>query len=64
MNFKENLKNLRIKNNLTQKELSQILNIPLGNIRNWEQGFSAPKKLETLEELTKILNCDYNELLK
>ena len=62
MNFKENLKNLRIKNNLTQKELSQILNIPLGNIRNWEQGFSA--KLETLEELTKILNCDYNELLK
>lgn len=63
MNFKENLKKLRQKNNLTQEELGKRINKPLGTIRNWEQGYSAPKNLETLEELTKILNCDYNDLL-
>ncbi len=64
MNFKENLKNLRVKNNLTQKELCKILNIPLKTYTHYEQGESKTISFELLERLTKILNCDYNELLK
>lgn len=64
MEFKENLKKLRIKKGITQVELSKRLNVSLETIRRYEQGRAQPQKLEILEELTKILECDYNELLK
>ncbi len=64
MNFKENLKNLRTKQNLSRKELANKLNILQTAIRDWEQGLRQPRSLETLEHLTQILECDYNELLK
>lgn len=63
MNFKENLKLLRTKKNLTQPQLAKLLNIPLSTLRNWEQGKNQAS-YETLESLTQILECDYNELLK
>lgn len=63
MNFKENLKKLRKEQNLTRDELASSLNIAKGTLRNWEQGLYQPK-FEILEELTKILKCDYNALLE
>lgn len=64
LNFKENLKTIRESKKITQKELSELINIPLGTIRNWEQGYTEPKKLELLEKLKNILNCTYDDLLK
>ena len=63
MNFKENLKKLRIKKGLTQIELAKKLNISLETIRRYEQDRAQPQKLEILEQLTFILECDYNDLL-
>lgn len=63
MKFKENLKNLRVKNNLTQEQLSKKLEIATGTLRNWEQGIREPK-LKDLEKIIIVLNCDYNELLQ
>lgn len=62
MNFKENLKTLRTKKGYTQKELAKLLNVPLSTLRNWEQGKNQAS-YETLEQLTQILECDYNDLL-
>ena len=64
MNFKENLKTLRIKKGFTQEELAKLLNVSLETLRRYEQGRAQPQKLEILESLTQILECDYNELLK
>ncbi len=64
MNFKENLKSLRNKKGYTQEQLAKAINISLGALRDWEQGRKEPRNLITLEQLTEILECDYNELLK
>ena len=64
MKFKHNLKELRIKKGITQKELSKKLDISLETVRRYEQGRAQPQSLEVLEKLTIILECDYNELLK
>lgn len=64
MNFKENLKQLRIKKNLTQENISQMLCIGIKAYQAWEQGIREPRELQTLEQLTIILDCDYNALLK
>ncbi|MDE6242320.1 MAG: helix-turn-helix domain-containing protein [Anaeroplasmataceae bacterium] len=64
MNFRENLKELRIKSNLTQQQLSNLLKIPLKTYRHYEQGESKTISFELLEKLTQVLNCSYNELLK
>lgn len=64
MNFKENLKKLRNLKSFTQEELANLLNVSLETIRRYEQGRAQPQKLEILEQITQILDCDYNELLK
>lgn len=63
MNFKTNLKILRKKSNLTQVQIAKLLDVSKTTIANYEQGIKEPK-LKTLEVLTEILNCSYDELLK
>lgn len=68
MNFSQNLKDLRIKNQLTQEELASIISsngfkITKFTIRDYEQNKTQPK-FETLEILTTIFNCSYDDLLK
>lgn len=36
------IKQIRLKAEISQKKLSQITNIPLSTIRSWEQGFRTP----------------------
>ncbi|MDE7101089.1 MAG: helix-turn-helix domain-containing protein [Anaeroplasmataceae bacterium] len=63
MNFKENLKSLRKNANYTQQKLAELLHVTKTTIANYEQGVKEPK-LKTLEELTIILSCSYDDLLK
>lgn len=68
MNFSKNLKELRIKRDLTQETLanhisSQGFKITKFTIRDYEQNKTQPK-FETLEIIKEILNCSYDDLLK
>ena len=63
MNFSKNLKELMIKNNLKNIELARLLKIDRANITYYLNGDKMPS-YEKLEELTLILNCSYDDLLK
>lgn len=68
MNFSQNLKELRIKKNLTQEQLASLIcsygiRITKFTIRDYEQNKTRPK-FETLELLKRILDCTYDDLLK
>ena len=57
------LKELRIKKEITQKELSKKLNVKQNTISQWETGERLPRA-DKLFKLAKILNCTVDELLK
>lgn len=65
MNFKQNLKNLRESRGLTQYDMAKLLDMDINTYRYMEQEKKESKTIafKTLEDLTKILNCDYNDLL-
>lgn len=63
MNFKENIKNIRRQNNLTQQQLANALNVSLESIRNYEQGKREPNFI-ALEKIKNYFNCSYDDLLK
>lgn len=58
--FSDRLKVLRQKNNLSQKELAQILKVSTGTVGNWEVGLREPD-FNTLIKIANIFNvsCDY-----
>ena len=60
--FSERLKELRLNKQLTQKSLSNMLNISQGAYANWENGKREPN-FELLLELAKILNVSADYLL-
>ena len=62
ISFKEKLKLLRINNNLTQQQMSELLNITRQAYAKYEQGKREPN-FDTLKKIVKILNCSYNDLL-
>lgn len=57
----ENIKKLRIKKNLTQKELANKLFICRQSISKWEKGLSYPQ-VTIINDLIKVLECTYEEL--
>ncbi|MBR2480319.1 MAG: helix-turn-helix transcriptional regulator [Clostridia bacterium] len=48
----KNLKQIRLEKNLSQKDVSNALNIAVSTYANWEQGRRDP----SLEDLVKITN--------
>ncbi len=62
MEFNEKLKELRIKNNLTQEDLAEKLHISRQSISKWEQGINEPN-IEMLKKLSVIFDVSINELL-
>ena len=62
MSISENLRELRIKKNLTQEQLSKLVGLRLGQISKIERGESAPRA-DTIYKLMKALDCSANELL-
>ena len=62
MNFSEKLKELRLKNNETQQELANKLNISFQSISKWEKGLNLPS-IELMKELAKHYNVSLDYLL-
>lgn len=61
MTIGERIKELRIKNNLTQKDLADQLHVTFQTVSKWENNTNEPD-LATIKELSKILNCSINDL--
>ena len=62
MNFGKVLKELRIENGMTQKQLASKLNITDVSIRDWENRGREPS-YETLCKIAKIFDVTVGQLL-
>lgn len=60
--FSENLKSFREKNNLTQKELADKLNVNRVSYARWENGSREPN-METIKKIATTLKISVNDLL-
>jgi len=56
------IKEFRIKNNLTQKELADKLNISVSALSNYETGYNVPT-VSRLDEIAKALKVPLSELI-
>ncbi len=63
MGIAENIKLLRKKANLTQKQLAEKAGLSIGTIQGYEQGKYEPKN-EALYKLRKALDCNIYEILE
>ncbi len=63
MLFSEKLKLLRTKNNLTQEELAEKLNVSRQAITKWESGDGIPD-VDNLKSLSILFNVTIDELVK
>ena len=59
--FAENLKKLRIENNLSQKVLAEKLNVNFRTVSAWEKSICEPS-LEMLVKLSEIFNDTIDDL--
>ena len=62
MDLKNILRELRIKNNLTQIDLAKKLNVSTSAITNWEAGIRRPG-YESLVKLAKVFRVSTDYLL-
>jgi len=56
-----NLKNVRIKNNLTQLQLAGLIGVDVSTVTKWETGNSYPRA-EMLPGIARTLGCSIDEL--
>ncbi|TKI52853.1 helix-turn-helix transcriptional regulator [Lysinibacillus mangiferihumi] len=61
-NFARNIKDLRIKNKLTQKQSAEMLSKKESTVRMWELNKNEPS-LTTLVKLSKIFNVSIDEMI-
>ena len=62
MNFKTNIKRIRLEDNLSIREFALKLNVAENSIRNWEAGITSP----TIDSIIKIkhrFDVKYEDLL-
>lgn len=57
------LKNIRKASGYTQRGMAEVLNIPLGTYRNWEQCLYAPQDIEMLKKIADTLHTSMESLL-
>lgn len=62
MIFKERLKQLRLENNMLQKELAEKIGVARSSVTKYELGTGEPN-LETLLKLCDIFDCSLDYLL-
>lgn len=62
MDTKDILKEIRIKNNLTQDEMAEKLAVTRQAVSRWENGDSTPN-IETLKQISKDFDISINTLL-
>ena len=58
----KNIRELRIKNYLTQDELAEMLFVTRQTVSNYETGKSRPD-IDMLEKIAEVLNCEINHVL-
>lgn len=63
MNFQTKLRQLRLKNNLTQEELAQKIGVTVRTYQSYEIDGRFPRKQDTIPKLAQALNCSAEELL-
>lgn len=61
--FKDELKRLRLENNLTQEELAEKLYVSRSAVAKWEQGRGIPRE-DTLTDIASFFNVSKDELYK
>ncbi len=59
----QNIKNLRIAQNLSQKELANLLNVSYKTVSHWESGYTEPS-LEMICKLKVLFKATYEDLLE
>lgn len=62
MSTKDVLKNVRVKNNLTQDEMAEKLSVTRQAVSRWENGDSTPN-IETLKQISIAFDVSINTLL-
>lgn len=62
MSTKDVLKNIRVKNNLTQDEMAEKLSVTRQAVSRWENGDSTPN-IETLKQISIAFDVSINTLL-
>ena len=63
MNFGENIRNLRKKQGLTQKELGEKLHVTFQAVSRWENNDVEPS-LETIKRMKELFECSYEDIFK
>ncbi len=59
----QKIKELRIENGVSQKQLAEALNVSNKTISHWEANYTEPS-LQMLVALKKYFNVSYEELLE
>lgn len=59
----ENIKKIRIENNLSQKEFANLLSVSNKTVSHWESGYTEPS-LEIVIKIKKTLNVAYEDILE
>ena len=57
--FNKNLKNIRLQQGLSQKQVADYLLVSPQSVSEWEKGEALPS-IEYLPKLAECLNCDIN----
>ena len=63
MNISEEIKSQRLKNNWTQEQLADILNVSRSTVSSWEVGRNYPD-LETIVAISDLFEISLDELLR
>ncbi len=63
INFGKNLRELRTQKGLTQKQLSELIDVITDSIKNYENNRRTPT-LDVIEKIKIVLDVSFDELLK
>lgn len=62
MSIADNIRRLRISNNLEQKELAKMLDVSNKTVSSWECGRTEPK-IGMIEKMAEIFGCSKTDLI-
>ena len=62
MTLGQKIKKLRIENNLTQKDISELVNVTFQTVSKWENDENEPD-IATLRKLASVFGCSMDYLL-
>lgn len=57
-----NIRKLRLKRGLLQKQLASLVGVKRVTVTQWEAGRSSPRT-QLLPKLAEVLNCDLSDLI-